>query len=209
MVSRRWATTALALIPFAVLGAGPLWAQAGSAAPDDRQGSGPGSQADRRELEEITVRGRRSRAAYRDALDTARVRVYDLFNEINSDDAFDVRCQYESTTGSRFRQHVCRPRFKTDISNSAAREWRAALISACPSGVTQECIFSEAAQNAMSSAQSEESRDAYMQRRFTREMERLVLESPELRQAMLDYEALQREYREARERGQSRSRSRR
>jgi hypothetical protein len=37
-------------------------------------------------------------------------------------------------------------------------------------------------------------------------MERLVLESPELRQAMLDYEALQREYREARERGQSRSR---
>jgi hypothetical protein len=46
--------------------------------------------------------------------------------------------------------------------------------------------------------------EAYMQRRFTREMERLVLESPEFRQAMLDYEALQREYREARERGRSR-----
>jgi hypothetical protein len=108
-------------------------------------------------------------------------------------------CQYEDGTGSRIRQHVCRPRFKTDIATAAARQWRYGLISSC-GGVTQECIFSDAAQQAMSMAQAEESREGLMQKRFTQEMARAVLESPQLRQAMLNYQAIERDYRESRKR---------
>jgi hypothetical protein len=91
------------------------------------------------------------------------------------------------------------PRFITDISNAAAREWMAGLFSACDgAGVTQDCIFSDSAQSAMSRAQAEESKKPHMQRRFEEEMAYVVLKSPEFRQAILDYEALEREYRESR-----------
>ena len=177
----------LALIPFVALCELPANAQSPDA-------DGPAA----RTPEEVIVRGQRL-PELRVAVEEARVRVYDLFNDLNSDDAFDVKCQYEDSTGSRMRQHVCRPRFKTDIATAAAREWRNGLISAC-GGVTQECIFSEAAQQAMSMAQGEESRDAYMQQRFTDEMARVVVQSEEFREAILDFQDLERRYEEARSR---------
>jgi hypothetical protein len=146
--------------------------------------------------EEVIVRGQRL-PDLRMQVESAKVRVYDLFNALNSDDAFDVSCDYEDSTGSRMRQHVCRPRFKTDIATDAARQWRHGLMSAC-GGVTQECIFSEGAQQAMSMAQAEESREAHMQRLFTQELARAVLESEEIREAILDFQDLERRYAEAR-----------
>jgi hypothetical protein len=139
-------TTLLALIPCALLCSEPLRAQATDAA--------------RNEPEEVIVRGQRA-ADIRSAHEAARVRVYDVFNALNSDDAFDVHCQLEASTGTRMRQHICRPRFKDDISSAAAKAWVDGLKSACPGGMTQ-------------------------------------LASPELRQAILDYEAIERRYREAR-----------
>jgi hypothetical protein len=50
----------------------------------------------------------------------------------------------------------------------------------------------------MSRAQAEESREGYKQEQFEREMARVVLEHAELREAMLDYAAVQRAYLEAR-----------
>src|SRR5690606_12083183 len=91
-----------------------LWAQAHDRPGDDRR--------DESSLEEVVVRGQ-PLSELRTALEMARVRVYDLFNDLNSDDAFDVRCRHEAATGTRMRQHICRPQFKDDISNASARAW--------------------------------------------------------------------------------------
>jgi hypothetical protein len=50
----------------------------------------------------------------------------------------------------------------------------------------------------MSAAQAEESKEGFIQRRFELEMARVVLEHPELREAMLDYAAIERAYLETR-----------
>jgi hypothetical protein len=196
-------TTLQALIPCALLCSGPLWAQAADPARDGSQNDASGN-----EVEEVIVRGQRL-SDIRFAVEAARVRVYDVFNELNSDDAFDVHCQRETSTGTRMQQHICRPRFKDDISNAAAKAWIYGVRDACQGELTQDCMFSESASQGISRAQAEESREAHMQKRFAHEMARVVVESPELRQAILDYEALERGYREARsgrrERGCARS----
>jgi hypothetical protein len=185
-------TTSLGLISTALLCSGSLWAQAADSASDASR-----NDAERDDPEEVIVRGRRL-SDFRFALEAARVRVYDVFNDLNSDDAFDVRCQYEASTGTRMPQHICRPRFKDDISNAAARAYTSTLKDRCPGGLTQACIFSPYSSQAIANAQAAESPCAVMQKRFAVEMARVVAEHPELQQAILDYEAVERAYDEAR-----------
>ena len=187
--SRTSTATLLGLIALAVLGPVSVCAQSDRPGDDSRNDSS----AD----EELVVRGQRL-SDFRSELEMARVRVYDLFNDLNSDDAFDVHCQHEAATGTRMRQHICRPQFKDDISNAAAKAWVYGIKDHCTDGLTQNCIFSRSAQHAMSRAQAEESWEGPMQQRFEAEFERVLLESPELQQAILDYEALERAYDEAR-----------
>jgi hypothetical protein len=185
----------LALVPCAVLWSEPLWAQAA--------GSTDGSQADLSSNrvndvdDEVIVRGRKL-ADFRAELDAARIRVYDLFNELNSDDAFDVHCQTQDATGTRMQHQTCRPQFQDDISSAAGQAWVRGIKDACGGQLTQECIFSEAANQGISAAQAEEAREPGMQQRFAVEMARVVAKSPEMQQAILNYEAVERAYDEAR-----------
>jgi hypothetical protein len=190
-------TTALAFVPWALLGAEPVAAQA--------------ADATREEPDEVIVRGRRL-ADFRAELEAAQIRVYDLFNELNSDDAFDVQCRVEDSTGTRLRQQTCRPQFVDDISSDAATAWVNGFKDACPAGVTQVCIFENAgaASQAKSAALAEEGREPTMQKRFADELARVVRDHPEMQQALLDYEAVERAYDEARDgrRGRAREASR-
>jgi hypothetical protein len=177
-------TALLASITCGLLCSQPLWAQAADdndAVPDD--------------AEEIIVRGRRL-ADFRAELQAARVRVYALFNDLNSDDAFDVLCHVEDSTGTRMRQDVCRPQFKDEISAAAARAWVGGIKDSCPQGLTQDCIFGNAlaASQGKSGALAEESWEPVMQKRFAIEMARVVADNPEMQQAILDYEAVERAY---------------
>jgi hypothetical protein len=163
------------------------------------------------EPEEVIVRGRRL-ADFRADLEAAQIRVYDLFSELNSDDTFDVSCQIEDSTGTRLRQQTCRPQFVDDISSDAGKAWVNGFKDACPGGMTQECIFENprAASQAKSAALAEEGREPGMQKRFAAEMARVVRDHPELQRALLDYEAAERAYAEARDgrRGRARAASR-
>jgi hypothetical protein len=76
--------------------------------------------------EEVIVRGRRL-GELRFEIEQARIRAYDIFNEINSDDDFDVRCQDKSRSGTRMPQQVCRARFEDRISSRAGQEYIATL----------------------------------------------------------------------------------
>jgi hypothetical protein len=172
----RW----LALIPSALLYSGPVWGQAS-------------------DEEEIIVRGQRLED-FRVALEAARVRVYDVFNDLNSDDAFDVSCQVEGSTGTRMRQQTCRPQFKNEIAEDAAAAWVNGIKDACPAGLSQACIFENpaAADLAKSRAIAEETREPLMQKKFALEMARVVAEHPEMQQVILDYWAVERAYDDAR-----------
>jgi hypothetical protein len=177
-------TASVVPLLWALLGAEPLAAQAADAA--------------REEPEEVIVRGRRL-ADFRAELDTAQLRVYEVFNELNTDDTFDVHCQRESVTGTRTRRQICRPEFKNDIAGDAAKAWINALIDVC-GGVSPTCIFenARAASQAKSAALAEEAREPLMVKRFADEMARVVRDHPEMQQALLDYEAVERAYDEAR-----------
>jgi hypothetical protein len=185
----------LALLPCAVLWSEPLWAQA--AASTDGSQAGPSSNRLNDVDDEVIVRGRKL-GDFRAELDAARVRVYDLFNELNSDDRFDVHCHIQDATGTRMRHQACRPQFQDDISSAAGKAWVRGIQDACGGQLTQECIFSEAANQGISAAQAVEAFQPGLQQQYAVEMARVVAKSPEMQQAMLDYEAAERAYDEAR-----------
>ena len=179
----------LALIACTSLWSEPLWAQAADSASD----SASSAAVD----DEVIVRGRKL-SDFRAELHAAMVHVYDVFNELNSDDTFDVHCQIEDGTGTRLRQQTCRPKFKDEISSDAAQAWVAGIRDSCGGQLTQDCIFGDAANQGKSAALAVEATEPLMQKRFALEMARVVAEHPEMQQALLDYEAVERAYEEAR-----------
>ncbi len=76
------------------------------------------------EVEEITVYGEKSVSALRYAVYRAQENFYEIFSALNDDDEFDVRCFYETPSGTRLRTHVCRARFVTDAHSAYAARWR-------------------------------------------------------------------------------------
>lgn len=63
------------------------------------------------EIEEITVYGEKPLLGLRWQMQKAEKTFYDAFNELNSDDDFDVKCAYSTNTGSRLAEYECIPRF--------------------------------------------------------------------------------------------------
>jgi hypothetical protein len=92
---------------------------------DSEAGSDVDRDAERDEAafvdEEIVVRGR-SRALLRMQFELAEDAVYERFNEINSDDEFDIHCRREVTTGSRIQQRVCQGNFWREAQADAGQE---------------------------------------------------------------------------------------
>ena len=62
-------------------------------------------------VEEIIVYGDKSLIQLRHELYDAEKEFFMVFNEVNSNDDFDVDCDYEIFLGSRRRHHLCIPRF--------------------------------------------------------------------------------------------------
>jgi len=56
---------------------------------------------------EITVLGERSFFTLRLEIEAAEEEVYGLFNELNTNDDFDVKCTREVYTGSHFKRRSC------------------------------------------------------------------------------------------------------
>jgi hypothetical protein len=77
-------------------------------------------------IEEIIVYGEKSLSQLRRDLHLASEAFFDVYNALNSDDDFDILCDYETKLGERRRNHVCRPRFAL---KAEARETSAYLLS--------------------------------------------------------------------------------
>ena len=72
---------------------------------------------DEEAMEEIVVASQKSTAALRRDLTRAERDFYSLYNKLNDDNEYDVRCFKEAPTGVRTKQHVCRPVFFSKARN--------------------------------------------------------------------------------------------
>jgi hypothetical protein len=59
-------------------------------------------------IEEIIVLGSKSLVKLKLEMYKAEDTLYDLYNSLNTDDKFDIRCYKEATTGSHIKHRVCR-----------------------------------------------------------------------------------------------------
>ncbi len=64
-------------------------------------------EAQTRPIEEITVLGERTFFTLRLEIEAAEEEVYGLFNELNTNDDFDVKCTREVFVGSHFKRRRC------------------------------------------------------------------------------------------------------
>ena len=68
-------------------------------------------QASDRPIEEIQVLGTRTLYSIRMEIVDEENKIFSMFNELNSDDRFDILCDNIAPTGSHIQQRVCEPRF--------------------------------------------------------------------------------------------------
>lgn len=61
--------------------------------------------------EEIVINAPESLRDLRLEIRQAQIDMFNVFNELNDDDKFDVHCYYERRRESKIRQQVCRPVF--------------------------------------------------------------------------------------------------
>lgn len=171
--------------------------QAASNDPSDRTAQGEAA-------EEIVVRGRRL-TDMRFELEVAQERAYAIFNEINSDDDFDVYCREERKYHSRATQRICRAQFENRISAEAAKEYMAELSWTCQPGAggfvdTQACMFSGPGVSAKARAQAVEGQLPTKQEQMNDEIVRLANQDDRFAQAILDWYEKVQQYNAARRR---------
>jgi hypothetical protein len=152
--------------------------------------------------DEVVVTGRRL-AQLRVAVEEAREHAWGLFNEINSNDDFDVRCSDETRTFSHAKVRTCRPRFETRITSAAAKEYLGALFATCPADRDgqikwQDCMTGAYAQRGLARAQAISGEAPVKRDQFSDEIFRLAGENEQFAQAILDFYAAQQKYEAAR-----------
>ena len=79
--------------------------------------------ADEEELEQVHVYGSKEDLwQLRQAIIEAENRFYERYNELNSNDDFDVKCRVEARTGTRLTTRTCRPLYQEDAVQEGAKQ---------------------------------------------------------------------------------------
>ena len=128
-------------------------------------------------IDEITVLGTRSLRTMQRQIERADETLFGLFNELNTDNNYDVYCRDENRVGSKIKFRVCKSNFERGVM---PEEWEDAVSSDISS--TFE----------LPKAELRRHREAMRQ-----EMIRLVVEHPELMKALDRRTALQQAYDQA------------
>jgi hypothetical protein len=118
-------------------------------------------------IEEIVVYGHKSLVRLHRDLYKAEDAVFDLFNSLNSDDEFDIHCYKEAPTGSHIKKRVCKTNYLRDLIGEATRE----SLSSARYGIGESYIHP---------VQEIKRKDELLRK----EMEALMVERPELANAI-------------------------
>ena len=73
---------------------------------------------------DTVVVGQKSKSEMRRDVFQAEEDFYSVYNKLNDDKEYDVRCFYEKRTGTNIKNHVCRARFVTKAYSVHARRNR-------------------------------------------------------------------------------------
>jgi hypothetical protein len=76
-----------------------------------------------RPIEEIQVLGTRTLYSIRMEIVDEENKIFSMFNELNSDDRFDILCDNIAPTGSHIKQRVCEPRFVTETRAQMTQDY--------------------------------------------------------------------------------------
>lgn len=133
--------------------------------PDGDSGADAGASS--RVDEEVVVRGR-SRAVLRAQIQLAEEAVYARFNEINSDDEFDIHCRRVTPIGSNISRRQCEPNFWREVQARAGQETVLALQGS--SALPPEMFLAEG---------------LFKYQLLDEEMQRLAAEDEELRRSII------------------------
>lgn len=115
-------TLTVALVPVA-------YSQAPSKENDGQDSSEP--------IEEIVVVGEKSLTKLRLELYKAEDNAYALFNAINSNDDFDIRCYREAPIGSRVLRRICKPNYEREATAEEARDFLLGIRGSPPWGAIE------------------------------------------------------------------------
>ena len=86
------------------------------------EGVSTGVASNNEAIDNIVVVGHKSISEMRKDVFEAEEDFYAVFNKLNDEKDFTVRCNYEKATGTHIKNHVCRARFVTKaFSKHAAR----------------------------------------------------------------------------------------
>ena len=80
-------------------------------------------QASDRPIEEIQVLGTRTLYSIRMEIVDEENKIFSMFNELNSDDRFDILCDKIAPTGSHIQQRICEPRFVTETRAQMTQDY--------------------------------------------------------------------------------------
>ena len=154
---------------------------------------------DRKADDEVIVTGKRL-GELRLEVKTARQHAYDVFNEINGDDDFDVSCRDQTRVFSHAKVNVCRAQFERRIEAEASKQYLEALMLTCPGngGVTQACIFSGYGARALARSAGVESPLENKRNQLNDMIVKLANENQQFAQAILDFYAAHQKYETAR-----------
>jgi len=112
-------------------------------------------------MENIVVASQKSTSALRKDLIRAEDDFYDLYNTLNDDNEYDVRCFYEAPTGVRTKSHVCRPVFFSKARNRENKNRR--IDPKTDAGIADKMV------------------------KLQENLESLIAANPELQEAMVKY----------------------
>lgn len=123
--------------------------------------------------EEVEVIGQRELYMMEAQLVEAEDAVYQLYNELNNDDLYDVHCEWEKPLGTNMKHRVCRPGFINKSTQSRGQEFMSGLTGmGFTTGTSVEVDY--------------ERHNPILKRK----LEEAVKSSPELEAAMLEHQEL-------------------
>jgi hypothetical protein len=132
-------------------------------------------------MEEIIVYGDKSLSQLRRELHKASEAFFDVYNDLNSNDDFDILCDYQTKLGQRRREHICTPKFSL---KAEARESTAWLLSGIQ---LQRSTGPDAGFNTGMGFRTPTARRVVEKEKLMfQEMSELLAQRPELREALVE-----------------------
>jgi hypothetical protein len=118
-------------------------------------------------VDNIVVVGKKSLSEMRREVYAAEEEFYSVYNDLNDDRDYNVRCYYERQTGTHIKNHICRARFVSKAYSSHASKNRNDLSRVA----NQDSNSALAAQTAI----------------YQEKLETLIAANPELQAALIRY----------------------